>query len=104
MKKTDAQKVLEDELGIFYGGASELRHKEAMRMAKKLFDAFENNHFNCQKALNVIFAERPEWFFKKSVQAYMKDLVFYGLAEESKGPRGGAGWKIISTGPVKPKF
>lgn len=65
-------------------------------MADKLFEHFGEQHVNFAKIYSVL-SDRPPSFsflYKDDIPAWMNDLTAYGLAEDSKGPRGGKGWKL----------
>lgn len=74
-----------------------LRRSEAKRMANNLTDAFGTSHFNFSKAFKALLPLRHGSYapvYRDRIEGWMRDLVYYGLVVETKGPRGGKGWTV----------
>ncbi|MFA0813245.1 hypothetical protein [Microbulbifer epialgicus] len=84
-----------DDNGPVFAPAKILGNQEAQRLADKLFQHYGSDHINFNKVYAVV-SERPASFsilYKDDIPVWMHDLTVYGLAIDSKGPRGGKGWK-----------
>lgn len=87
---------MKDDRGNIYHPAKRLGIREAQRMADKLFECFGDQHINFAKVYSV-FSDRPPSFsfmYKEDIPIWMHDMKVYGLAVDSKGPKGGKGWKM----------
>jgi hypothetical protein len=78
--------------------------KDQAYMVKRLAAAFGPAHFGLAKAHRAVMPKRSAaWipFDSDELLRDMKRLVRAGLAADSTGPRGGAGWTLTSEALLK---
>ena len=93
-----------EEIKRIWAPAKVLGDQEALRMANELYEEYGDQHINFAKVYRVVSDRPPQWavLYKDDIPLWMHDLLVYGLAVESRGPRGGKGWKL--TGRKEPKL
>lgn len=76
-------------------------HRDDLGYLKKLATGLgPDKHFSVSQMHRVVYPKKAgSWvmFEQDDLRAIMGRLVREGLAVESVGPRGGAGWKLTST-------